>query len=335
MQTHSTIEPLQPKTWQIDATSRGLEGYLYHCVLCDEALVLSKHQINPQKIQIIFNNTCPGCSFGLDKVLGCRPSILPPGRRLLTNLKCPDAEMLLEPDDPLEHQTRRGSSLPRDLQPSITTGIEAIDKILILKKGQLVFLQGEPSNAFSLLLCVRATLPPPRGLNTDVVFIDAGNLFDTYTIAQHITNLELDDERVHGRIHLSRAFTHHQVYNLIMDKLPSALDEYEARLAVVSDITALFCDPDVRDKKESIDIFRKGIRFLATTAEARNILILISNLKARSKTMEDALTRTAHVSATLKDRGAYTKLTVARHPFIPEKDTEVPLDNPTLAGYSQ
>ena len=72
MQTHCTIEPLQPKTWQLDATSRGLEGYLYHCVLCDEALVLSKHEINPQKIQIIFNNTCPGCSFGLDRVLGCR-----------------------------------------------------------------------------------------------------------------------------------------------------------------------------------------------------------------------------------------------------------------------
>src|SRR3989442_128916 len=231
MQTHSTIEPLQPKTWQLDATN-GIEGYLYHCVLCDEALILSKHQINPQKIQIIFNNTCPGCSLELDKVLGCRPSILPPGRRLLTNL-------------------------------------------------------------------------------------------------------EVDEERVHERIHLSRAFTHHQVYNLIIDKLASALDEYKARLTVVSDITALFCDPDVRDKKESLDIFRKGIRFLATTAEARNILILITNLKARSKTMEDALTRTAHVSATLKDRGAYTKLTVSRHPFIPEKDTEVPLDNPTLAGYSQ
>ena len=335
MQTHSTMEPLQPKTWQLDDTSSGLDGYLYHCILCDEALVLSKHQINPQKIQIIFNNTCPGCSFGLDRVLGCRPSTLPPGRRLLTNLKCPDAEILLEPDDPLDYQTRRGSTLPRDLQPSITTGIDALDRILVLKKGQLVFLQGEPSNALSLLFCVRATLPPPRGLDSDVVFIDAGNIFDTYTISQHITNLELGDERVHERIHLSRAFTHHQVYNLIIDKLPPALDKYEAELAIVSDITALFCDPDVRDKKESLDIFRKAIQFLAKTAEERNMLILITSLKTRSKTMADALTRTAHVSATLEDRGAYTKLTVARHPFIPAKNAEVTLGSPTLAGYSQ
>src|SRR5206468_5507887 len=334
MQTHSTIEPLQPKTRQLEATN-GVEGYLYHCVLCDEALVLSKHQINPQKIQISYNNNCPGCSFRLNRVLGCNPATLPPGRRLLTNLKCPDAEIHLEPDDPLDYQTRRGSTLPRDLQPSITTGIDALDRILVLKKGQLAFLQGEPSNALSLLFCVRATLPPPRGLDSDVVFIDAGNIFDTYTISQHITNLELGDERVHERIHLSRAFTHHQVYNLIIDKLPPALDKYEAELAIVSDITALFCDPDVRDRKESLDIFRKGIRFLATTAEARNILILITNLKARSKIMEDGLTRTAHVSATLKDRGAYTKLTVARHPFIPEKDAEATIGSPTLAGYSQ
>src|SRR5256885_8910864 len=332
MQTHSTIEPLQPKTWQLDATNE-IEGYLYHCVLCDEALILSKHQINPQKIQIIFNNTCPGCSLELDKVLGCRPSILPPGRRLLTNLKCPDAEILLEPDDPLEHQTRRGSSLPRDLQPSITTGIEAIDKILILKKGQLAYLQGEPSNALSHLLCVRATLPPPRGLNSDVVFIDAGNLFDTYTISQHITNLELDEERVHERIHLSRAFTHHQVYNLIIDKLASALDEYKARLTVVSDITALFCDPDVRDKKESLDIFRQSVQFLGKTAEQRNMLIIATNQKARNKTMTDALMHTAHVSARLKDKGAYTQLIIARHPFIPQKEDEVVTLDKTLLGY--
>src|SRR5437867_11517749 len=109
MQTHSTIEPLQPKTRQLEATN-GVEGYLYHCALCDVALVLSKHQINLQKIQIIFNNICPGCSFGPNQVLRCKPSILPPGSRLATDLKCPHAQILLDPDDPLEQQTRSGSS---------------------------------------------------------------------------------------------------------------------------------------------------------------------------------------------------------------------------------
>src|SRR5207244_2740344 len=48
--------------------------------------------------------------------LGCRASLLPAGRRLLTSLKCRDPELLREPDDQIEYQTRRGSNLPRDLQ---------------------------------------------------------------------------------------------------------------------------------------------------------------------------------------------------------------------------
>src|SRR5438309_10046790 len=167
METRHTIDPLQPKTWQIDQIEKGSEGYLYHCILCDEALVLSKQQVNPRKIKLVFDGTCPSCGFELDRVLGCRASPLPPGRRLLTSLKCKDPELLREPDDQIEYQTRRGSNLPRDLQPGITTGIEFLDKALILKTGQFVFLEGEPSHTLSLLLCVRATLS--QGLDSDVV----------------------------------------------------------------------------------------------------------------------------------------------------------------------
>jgi hypothetical protein len=51
METRHTIDPLQPKTWQIDEIENGNEGYLYHCILCDEALVLSKQQINPNSLR--------------------------------------------------------------------------------------------------------------------------------------------------------------------------------------------------------------------------------------------------------------------------------------------
>jgi len=332
METRPAVDPLQPKTWQLDQIENGNEGYLYHCMLCDEALVLSKEQISPRKIKLVFEGTCPSCGFELDRVLDCRASLLPAGRRLLTSLKCRDPELLREPDDDqMEYQPRRGSTLIRDLQPGLTTGIESLDRALILKRGQFVFLEGEPSHTLSLLLCVRATLP--QGLDSDVVFIDAGNLFDTYTISQHIINLGLESSRVQQRIHLSRAFTHHQVHSLIVEKLAEALDEYGARLAVVSDITALFCDPDVREKKEALDMFRRSVRFLGETAEQRNMLIVATNQKTRNKTMTDALMHTAHVSARLKDRGAYTQLIIARHPFTPQKEDELVTLDKTLLGY--
>jgi hypothetical protein len=333
MQTRSTIDRLQQKTWQLDASANGADGYLYYCILCDEALVCSKHLINPQKIQLAFNNSCPSCGFELDRVLNCQPSTLPPGRRLLTNLKCENPEMLLEPEERPEKNAQRARALSRELQPDLTTGVDAVDRILVLKKGRLAYLQGEPSHALSLLLCVRATLPAPGGLDSDVVFIDAGNIFDAYNISQHAMNFGLDLVRIQERIHLSRAFTHHQVCNLIMDKLPSANEEYNASVAVVSDITALFCDPDVCDKKESIDIFRKSIRFIAETAEDHNMLIIVTNLKTRNKSMENTLATTAHVSASIKEKDVYTQLTVTRHPFIPEKQEKVALDHQTLTEF--
>jgi hypothetical protein len=331
METRPAVDPLQPKTWQLDQIEKGNDGFLYHCMLCDEALVLSKQQINPRKIKLVFDGTCPSCGFELERVLSCRASLLPAGRRLLTSLKCRDPDLLREPDDQIEYQPRRGSTLPRDLQPGLTTGIDPLDKALILKTGQFAFLEGEPSHALSLLLCVRATLP--QGLDSDVVFIDAGNLFNTYAISQHIINLGLESSQVQQRIHLSRAFTHHQVHSLIVEKLTEALDEYGARLAVVSDITALFCDPDVREKKEALDMFRRSVQFLGKTAEQRNMLIVATNQKTRNKTMTDKLMHTAHVSARLNDRGAYTQLIIARHPFIPQKENEVVTLDKTLLGY--
>src|SRR5947209_20175673 len=121
METRHTIDSLQPKTWQIDQIEKGSEGYLYHCILCDEALVLSKQQINPRKIELVFDGTCPSCGFELDRVLGCRASLLPAGRRLLTSLKCQDPELLRDQDAKVENQTRRESNLPRTSNLGITT----------------------------------------------------------------------------------------------------------------------------------------------------------------------------------------------------------------------
>ncbi len=306
---------------------------MYYCVLCDEALVLSRQEINPRKVWLVFDDTCPGCGFQLQNVLSCRASILPAGRRLLTNLRCAVPDVFLEPEIPLEKPPQKGSILSRDPCPDLTTGIEHIDKKLVLKRGQLTYLYGEQSHALSLLLSVRATLPPPLGLDSDVIFIDAGNLFDSYAITQHSLSLGLERRKVEQRIHLSRAFTHHQVFSLIRDKLISAVDEHRAGLAVVSDITALFCDPDVRDKKESLEIFRRGLRFLAQTAQQKNVIITVTNIKVRNRSMEDELNKTAHFSARITEKETHIELEIMRTPVDQEETQNVIMENGTLSGY--
>src|SRR3989442_14442412 len=122
-ETHDTIEPLQPKTWQLDQLPTDSQGYLYSCSLCEEALVLSKQIINPKKIQLIFNNTCPRCSFEIDKTLKIEAYSIPQGKRLLTSPACKDADYLIEREEQYESKLNRGSNLQRDSLPTLTTGL--------------------------------------------------------------------------------------------------------------------------------------------------------------------------------------------------------------------
>ena len=334
MGTRHSTESLQPKIWQIDQDQATDPGYLYSCSLCDEALVLSKHFVNPRRVQLVFQNTCPGCGFELEKTLKVDLSTVPIGRWLFTNEACGDADLLAEVDGSLETGLSRGSALVRDVKPDLASGLQLLDQTLVLQFGQLVGLQGESSNALSHLFCVRAVYPLPPGLDSDVVFVDGGNLFSAYSVSQHASGLGMDHEATKRRIHLSRAFTHHQLSGFINEKLERAIKGSAAKLAIVSDMTALYCDPDVKEKKEALDLFRKDVRRLANLAEQLKMIIIVSNLQSRSKAMDSALERTAHVSADLKDNGAYTQVSVTRHPFIRQDSIEIiTLENPTLTRF--
>src|SRR5216683_5736029 len=120
MGSRNIIEPLQPKIWQLDQDQSNTQGYLYGCSLCDEALVLSKLFINPRRVQLVFLDTCPGCGFELEKTLKVQPSSLPPGKRLLTNIICKNAEELFEPGELFETKLSRGSILLRDVESSLS-----------------------------------------------------------------------------------------------------------------------------------------------------------------------------------------------------------------------
>jgi hypothetical protein len=325
------------KVSQLPKSNRSTEGFAYYCRLCDEVLVVSRHMINPRKVTLIFNEVCPGCGFLLQSVLECETSWVPKGRRILVNPKCTDGRYLVSQSNRSEFKTTRGDIMLAEQRPTLTTGIVTLDRTLILRFGQLVALQGTASHSLSSLLCVRAALPKPEGHDIDVVFLDGGNSFDTYLISEHSIRHERNSQKILERIHLSRAFTYHQLSRLIHEKLPYALDCFKARLAVVSDITQLYCDPDVQTdiqkKQEALNVFRKDIRSLAALAEQKSVLILATDLQTRNRPMESALLRAAHVSARLEDKDTFTKLTLAKHPFTPQLKTIIPVNKQTLESY--
>jgi hypothetical protein len=210
-------------------------------------------------------------------------------------------------------------------EPDILTGMEGLDRILRLRFGQFVVLQGDSSHNLSLLLCVKATMPEPLGPDSDVICVDGGNIFDAYLISKHSIEQGLDSEKVLERIHLSRAFTYHQLTLLLTEKLPSAMDVYAAKLVIVSDMAQLYCDPDIRgaDKLDALRIFTNTVRFLRTLAEQKHAIILATSLQARNQRMNRILFRSAHLSAKLEDRDTFTELNVIRHPSLPRMKTLV------------
>lgn len=205
-------------------------------------------------------------------------------------------------------------------QPDLTFGVEALDNALRLNFGQFIAFQGEPARVMCTLLCVRAMLPQPLGPDCDVLFIDGGNSFDPYAISDSSVEQGLDTEKVLERLHVSRAFTHHQLASIITDKLPSAIRKFSAKLVVVSDITQLYCDPDVRDddKEDALRIFAKTARALRMFARQYECLIVATNLEPRNFLMDRALTRAAHVLVSVEQKIGLTQFSL-KSPNVPSR----------------
>lgn len=316
---------------QLHAQDYSIEGFAYYCRLCHEVLVLSKQLINPRKVSLAFNETCPGCGFHLGIVLECEASRIPERRDILVNPKCLVSDCLLT--QPSEQQFTFTTGRAPVQNQRITTGIEYLDSKITLDLGHLAVLQGKATNSLSSLLCVRAVLPKPIGLDSEVVYIDGGNVFDAYLISEHAVKHEFDTEKVLTRIHLSRAFTYHQLSRLITEKLPEALAGFNARLVVISDITFLYCDPDIKDKQEALNVFRRDVRSLAALAEQQSALIVATNLQARNRRMNTYLLHTAHVSAKVDGWDTFIQLTLARHPYTPQLNATITVNRQTLESY--
>jgi len=203
--------------------------------------------------------------------------------------------------------------------PDLTFGVEAFDSALTLNFGQFIVFQGRPSNALCVLLCVRAMLPQPLGPNCNALFIDGGNNFDPYSIANNSVEQGLDPESVLERLHVSRAFTHHQLACIIIDKLPQAVEEFKAKLVVVSDITQLYCDPDVRDddKDDSLRIFDKTVHTLRMLARQHQCLIIATHLEQRSLQIDRSLTYAAHAFVRIEQKPGLTQFSLLKHPHLP------------------
>ena len=209
-------------------------------------------------------------------------------------------------------------------QARLAFNIKTVDALLPgFALGDFAVLHGSPALALSMLLCVRAQLPLEKGgLWTNVVFVDGGNSFKLYDASRIAQFCGLDPQGVLERIFISRAFTAYQMTQLIFRRLKRAVEEFSAKLVVISDLPRLYLDEDVPER-EAEEVFHQLTCYLAEFVNETAILAVVTHLlptpsSIRSLLLKEMLCEQADVVASIKP-STYTKRNERLHEFILEK----------------
>ncbi|MFQ6095764.1 MAG: hypothetical protein ACE5NN_06440 [Candidatus Bathyarchaeia archaeon] len=211
---------------------------------------------------------------------------------------------------------------------TLTFGIEELDRLFGgLKLGQLVAFHGSwTSHILSELLCVRSQLPKNEGgLESSVVFVDGGNIFNPYLISENARLLGLAPEETLQNIWISRAFTCYQLTALITEELPKILDREGPRLVVISDIAHLYCDSDI-GLWEAKRTFNRITLFLWNLVREKDIILLATSLSTRHRRkwcLEQYLLGRADVAAEVEDGNPHVKISLEKHPSKPSASVEL------------
>jgi len=318
----SRVETL--KVHMLESILRDIEAelqfsaYCYYCEICEEILALSKNFIEPGSMRWTFHDRCPSCNWGLESNLRCLRIKVPSKtifqfhpqcrKSFSTNLptkphKKSVISYLFEENEPL---------LERELQPFCG---DLIENSLEGGLGRFTVLHGDHSaHELSESICVKAQMPTScGGLNSKVIFIDGGNLFDPYLISCYADRYQIRRETVLDRIHVGRAFTCYQLTSLIMKTLPDALERYDAKLAVIADIARLYMDSDV-EEHEAFETINQISAFLGKLAEKTDTVILATYMTTlKHNWFESILLSRAHTVFRIQDK---TKLPLEKQALL-------------------
>ncbi len=99
-----------------------------------------------------------------------------------------------------------------------------------------------------------------------VLYLAGANVFDPFLVGRLAKTARVAPARVLQQIHVSRAFTCHQMVRLVTDCLPSALQQYGARFVVLSGPLETLYDQSVPEQ-EAMRLFRTMLASLQHLAQ--------------------------------------------------------------------
>ncbi|MEJ2241384.1 MAG: hypothetical protein P8Y18_04500 [Candidatus Bathyarchaeota archaeon] len=219
----------------------------------------------------------------------------------------------------------------------LSLGIEKIDEIFPhFSLGDFVVFRGSSQSLINIL-CVRAQLPCQLGgLGTNVVFVDGGNKFRLYDISTIAQSYELDPRVVLERIFISRAFTAYQLTSLILERLQKAIDVYDSKLVILSNLIQLYLDPDI-PKKEAQEIFMQLTSYISNFAKNNQVIVLATNSNyswsKQNKFFKEVLFARANVVIAIKKSNPGPQFVLEKHSQFNLGKAEFPSSEVTLTDF--
>jgi len=204
--------------------------------------------------------------------------------------------------------------------------------------GDFAVIYGSQSVlSLTSLLCVRAQLPVQLGgLGSNVVFLDGGNTFRLYQIARLARLYQLDPKQALERIYISRAFTAYQMTALILKMLKETVKHYNAKLAIISDITGFFLDKEVPED-EARRVYSQVTAYLSNFARENKIVLVATcppHKENRRNNFLQALTYArANTVISIRQSKYEREIVLEKHPRYISGVAEFPFENLTLTDF--
>jgi len=207
-------------------------------------------------------------------------------------------------------------------------------------EGDFAVIYGSPSaTALTTLLCVRGQLPRQLGgLNSKVLFIDGGNTFNLYKIAQLARIHYLNPKQVLDNIYISRAFTAYQVASLIMQRLKKTIQRLDTKLVIISDISGFFLDNDLPDD-EAQSVFNQVLTYLTNSAIENKVVLIATYLphksNGRASSFQKLAVTKANVVLSLTQTKYAKTINLEKHPHLPLCSVDLSPQNTTLTDFME
>ena len=202
------------------------------------------------------------------------------------------------------------------LKPDIVvlSGIKELDMLTGgFKTGELTYIEGD-SKIISKIpdqVCVNTY----RTFEKDSIYIDAGMCADPYKISSFARKLELDSKKVLESVHLSRAFTVHQLTTLIQDRLEDAIKRYKPKTLIIGRFPIFYLDSDVKEK-EAQTLLRSNIHKIKELTVKYGLVTIFSNLDKRmqssKRNVKNILYKNADEIILLKETDFATRVEVPK-----------------------